>query len=162
MATFSEIYFNGSEYTQMWFNGSKIWEKNNGGSGDVPLPSDDQYKGYDLVIRYNATESSYATPIITYTVTMPNKIDESLEYIDSFQFWANYSSDNLNGVAKLKNVKYYGYTVSSSGTGSLDYKFTPLKVSAPSSATDLSYLCYQISDETDLRFNLTCSFYKQN
>ena len=149
MTTFTEIYYNGNEYKQMWLNGSKVWQKLE--DGDVPLPSDDQYVGYDLVLYVSGSNTSYGDAF--YRATFPNKLDESLEYIDSFTYGA-FSGRDYESIAKLKNVKYYGKTETKiDGVGSLsspNYKI--LKVSAPISATDLSYLCYNISDDTDLRF----------
>ena len=148
MATFTEIYYNGNEYKQMWLNGSKVWQKLE--DGDVPLPSDDQYVGYDLVLYVSGSNTSYGDAF--YRATFPNKLDESLEYIDSFTYGA-FSGRDYESIAKLKNVKYYGKTETKiDGVGSLSPNYKILKVSAPISATDLSYLCYNISDDTDIRF----------
>lgn len=146
--SFSSIFFNGDEYNQMWINNYLVWQKVD--DGDVPLPSDDAYPTYDLVISYEGTNSSYSDAY--YTDTFPNKLDDSLEYIDSFSYWA-WEGRDVSGTAKLKNVKFYGKTTTkTSGLGYFTLSYTLLKVSAPSSATDLSYLCYRISDETDIRF----------
>lgn len=146
--SFSSIFFNGDEYNQMWINNYLVWQKVD--DGDVPLPSDDAYPTYDLVISYSGTNDSYGSAY--YTDTFPNKLDDSLEYIDSFSYWA-WNGHDVSGTAKLKNVKFYGKTTTKTeGLGSFTLSYTLLKVSAPSSATDLSYLCYRISDETDIRF----------
>ena len=45
MATFTEIYYNGNEYKEMWLNGAKVWEKDSGG---IVYP----YPDADCVITY--------------------------------------------------------------------------------------------------------------
>jgi surface protein len=126
MATFSEIYFNGSEYTQMWFNGSKIWEKDNGG---FPY-------SVDSVITYKYNNPMAPTMTVTFNI-----IDDTLPYY-------------LNGMA-INTKVYLGMSsgestvklvnLRPSNTGSNHHMKDIAQLRIPK-VTDLSYLfsyfCY--------------------
>ena len=92
MATFTEIYYNGNEYKQMWLNGTKVWEK----SGGIVYP----YPDADSVVTYK-NPSSYGSLTITFDI-----IDDSLPYsingtnTSSFTL-SSYSTEQL----KLVNLK---------------------------------------------------------
>ena len=67
MATFTEIYYNGNEYKQMWLNGSKVWEK---ASGGYPYPN------VDCVITYYCLEGfSSSTSFYIIDDTLPYSIN---------------------------------------------------------------------------------------
>ena len=71
MATFTEIYYNGNEYKQMWLNGSKIWEKASGEVVVLPYPQYDIYGTIRVCNNYSSSS--------TYTLNF-DVIDSSLPY----------------------------------------------------------------------------------
>ena len=84
---FNSIYFNGNEYKEMWLNGNKIWEKDNGGGEEIVYP----YADADSVITYRNLNTSSQSK--TFTV-----IDRSLPY-------------SINGVSGVKSYTFpYGET----------------------------------------------------
>ena len=84
MATFTEIYYNGNEYNQIWLNGTKVWEKDSGG-GEIVYP----YPDVDCVITYKARSGTYPSK---YTFKI---IDDTLPY-------------SINGEAINETYLYYG------------------------------------------------------
>ena len=122
MATFTEIYYNGNEYKQMWLNGSKVWEKS-GGGGEIVYP----YPDVDSVITYINTSSSSVYK--TFTV-----IDSSLPYSINGTSTKSYTFPTGETKVKLINLK--------PTTDSLDYQFYPSNIEQlrVPNLTDLSYL----------------------
>ena len=104
MATFTEIYYNGNEYKQMWLNGTKVWEKSSGG-GEIVYP----YPDADCVITYMC--STYSDTTVTFDI-----IDKTLPYsingtsTNSFTFPAGRKTQlkfvNLKPCTKLGYVLY--------------------------------------------------------
>ena len=94
MATFTEIYYNGNEYKQMWLNGTKVWEKDSGG-GEIVYP----YPDVDSVITYRNT-SYYDSRTETFTV-----IDSSLPYSINGASTNSYTFPYGETKVKLINLK---------------------------------------------------------
>ena len=67
MATFTEIYYNGNEYKQMWLNGTKVWEK----SGGIIYP----YPNVDSVVTYKNTNTTIYKTFKIIDSTLPYLID---------------------------------------------------------------------------------------
>lgn len=127
MATFTEIYYNGNEYKEMWLNGSKIWEKTT--SIEYPYPDADcvvSYYFYSYEVGVSTTE--------TFTV-----IDSSLPYSVNGNSTNTYTFPT--GVTKVKLINLKPIE-------SLNYQFYPTNIEQLRipNLTDLSYLfayfCY--------------------
>ena len=160
---FNSIFYNGDEYNQMWLNGNKIWEKDNGGSGEeIVYPYDDA----DSVITYMNTSSSAQSQ--TFTV-----IDSSLPYsingtsTTSFSFPASSETQvklvNLKPTAlttlfpvkieqlRLPNLtdlsslfRYFGYNAD------YEYSWSPQYFEFNENPTNMSYMfsyCRYLTDE---------------
>lgn len=96
MATFTEIYYNGNEYKQMWLNGSKIWEKASGGGGSS---SDSEVDANGLVIiKYPASQK----PKPTTWCAMGDSITAGVGAGGSSYSYANVCA-NLAGITAIHN-----------------------------------------------------------
>lgn len=95
MATFTEIYYNGNEYKQIWLNGTKVWEKDSGG-GEIVYP----YPDVDSVITYKARSGTYPSK---YTFKI---IDDTLPYSINGEA-INETYLNYGEKTKLINLKPY-------------------------------------------------------
>ena len=166
---FNSIYFNGNEYKEMWLNGNKIWEKDNGGGEEIVYP----YADADSVITYRNTSTSSVSK--TFTV-----IDSSLPYsingtsTKSFSFPSgttkvklvnlmpssnmctttffptNYEQLRVKNTTNISNLfKYFCYN------SSYTYSWSPQYFEFNRVVTDLDYLfasCKYLTDEMMAQF----------
>lgn len=131
MATFTEIYYNGNEYREIWLNGSKVWEKDSGG-GEIVYP----YPDVDSVITYKAKSGTYPSK---YTFKI---IDDTLPYSINGEA-INETYLNYGEKTKLINLKPY---VASGSDNVINIE----QLRIPN-LTDLSYLFahYYYDNSTD-------------
>ena len=143
MATFTEIYYNGNEYKQMWLNGTKVWEKDSGG-GEIVYP----YPDVDSVITFRNT--SISSKSVTFSI-----IDSTLPYsingtsTNSFTFPANSETQlkfvNLKPCTKI----YYIFPIN----------IEQLRIP---NLTDLSYLFYYFCNKDGYEYSWSPQYFEFN
>ena len=116
MATFTEIYYNGNEYKEMWLNGSKVWQKDSSGkylqmetenkangcsvtSRDLDDNEDYTYVRFSSVTYYSGY--GYFAP---YGTTLPTSQDW---YLMEGEIYLEKGSTTTSGLAHFCNNGNY-------------------------------------------------------
>ena len=154
MATFTEIYYNGNEYKQMWLNGVKVWEKDSGG-GEIVYP----YPDCDSVVTYantDASSQSMAFNIIdntlpysingvnTDTFSFPASSETQLKFVnlkpcsnDSYVVPINIEQLRIPNLTDLSNlIQFFGYD------SSYEYSWSPQYFEFHPNPTVMEYMFY--------------------
>lgn len=144
---FNSIYFNGNEYREMWLNGNKIWEKDNGSEIVYPYPD------ADCVVTYANIKTSSNSVTQTFTV-----IDETLPYSINGEVGVNsYTFPYGETKVKLVNLKPMTFVMGSS-------TFFPTKIEQLRlpNLTDLSYLFYKFCFHPDYTYSWQPQYFEFN
>ncbi len=140
MATFTEIYYNGNEYKQMWLNGTKVWEKASGEVVVLPYPQYDIYGTIRVCNNYNSD---------TYQLNF-DVIDSSLPYSINGVETKSYTTPKISKnsyediTLGLKNL-YPRFNVSSGNVGSGWIKFEQFYL--PKNVNSM-YYCFKTTFST--------------